>query len=97
MSLRICSRDIAITSFQISGIKGKRASEMVARLRCFAASARQPSRVVRSQACRAEARRRRAKAGGEGRNRTYPPTQSVGATILKTVTTTRHVSLSVTD
>ena len=37
---------------------------------------------------------RRAKVGGEGRNRTYPPTQSVGATILKTVTTTRHVSLS---
>ena len=36
----------------------------------------------------------RAAVGGEGRNRTYPPTQSVGATILKTVTTTRHVSLS---
>src|ERR1700719_1158741 len=32
--------------------------------------------------------------GGEGRNRTYPPTRSVGATVLKTVTTTRHASLS---
>ncbi len=33
--------------------------------------------------------------GGEGGNRTHPPAQSVGATILKTVTTTRHVSLSI--
>ena len=32
--------------------------------------------------------------GGEGGNRTHPSTQSAGATILKTVTTTRHVSLS---
>ena len=34
------------------------------------------------------------KGGGEGRNRTYPPAQSVGATVLKTATTTRHASLS---
>src|SRR5688572_4754973 len=33
--------------------------------------------------------------GGEGGNRTHPSTQSAEATILKTVTTTRHVSLSV--
>ena len=35
--------------------------------------------------------------GGEGGNRTHPTTQSVEATILKTVTTTRHVSLSAFD
>lgn len=34
-----------------------------------------------------------AKIGGEGRNRTHPPTQSVGAAALKAATTTRHVSL----
>src|SRR5690349_11151579 len=33
--------------------------------------------------------------GGEGGNRTHHPARSVGATVLKTVTTTRHVSLSV--
>ena len=32
--------------------------------------------------------------GGEGGNRTHHPARSVGATVLKTVTTTRHVSLS---
>src|SRR4029077_5532860 len=32
--------------------------------------------------------------GGEGRNRTCPPARSVGATVLKTATTTRHASLS---
>src|SRR4029077_18115467 len=32
--------------------------------------------------------------GGEGRNRTSPPTPSVGATVLRTATTTRHASLS---
>ena len=32
--------------------------------------------------------------GGEGRNRTHPPTRSVGATALKAATTTRHASLS---
>src|ERR1700692_1098440 len=36
------------------------------------------------------------KGGGEGRNRTYPPAQSVGAAVLKTATTTRHASLSQT-
>ena len=35
--------------------------------------------------------------GGEGGNRTHHPAQSVGATVLKTVTTTRHVSLSTRD
>src|SRR5688572_16588666 len=35
--------------------------------------------------------------GGEGGNRTHPPARSAGATILKTVTTTRHVSLSTFD
>ena len=35
--------------------------------------------------------------GGEGGNRTHPSTQSAEATILKTVTTTRHVSLSAFD
>jgi len=34
------------------------------------------------------------KIGGEGRNRTYLPTRSVGATVLKTATTTRHASPS---
>ncbi len=32
--------------------------------------------------------------GGEGRNRTYPPIRSTGATVLKTAATTRHASLS---
>ena len=36
----------------------------------------------------------RSEDGGEGGNRTHPPAQSAEATILKTVTTTRHVSLS---
>ena len=37
----------------------------------------------------------RAKAdGGEGGNRTHSQARSAGATILKTATTTRHVSLS---
>ena len=35
-----------------------------------------------------------AKDGGEGGNRTHPSARSAEATILKTVTTTRHVSLS---
>ena len=35
--------------------------------------------------------------GGEGGNRTHHPARSVGATVLKTVTTTRHVSLSAFD
>ena len=57
----------------------------------------QPSRLLASTrpANRSRERSERlAKVGGEGGNRTHPSAQSAEATILKTVTTTRHVSLS---
>ena len=55
------------------------------------------ARLAGLPAVASERSERLAKAGGEGGNRTHPPARSAGATILKTVTTTRHVSLSALD